>query len=40
MTIKVWNQKTDKSFECIATLSQNSAVFSLAISGKSLFRVG
>jgi WD40 repeat protein len=39
-TIKVWNQKNENSFECVATLNQISEVWSLAISGKSLLVSG
>jgi len=39
-TIKVWNQKIENTFECVATLNQSSAVWSLAISGSSLLISG
>jgi len=39
-TIKVWNQKNENTFECVATLKQNSSVYSLAISGNSLLISG
>jgi len=39
-TIKVWNQKTEKTFECVVTLKQSSKVSSLTISGSSLLVSG
>jgi len=39
-TINVWNQKTDNSFECVASLKHSSGVWSLAISGSSLLISG
>jgi WD40 repeat protein len=39
-TIKVWNQKNENTFECIATLNHDSGVLSLTISGSSLLVSG
>jgi len=40
LTIKVWNQMTENTFECVVTLKQSSGVSSLAISGSSLLISG
>jgi len=39
-TIKVWNQMTENTFECVATLNQRSEVWSLEISRSSLLVSG
>jgi len=38
--IKVWNHRTEDTFECVATLNQESEINSLAIFGRSLLIIG